>query len=63
MRAMVDADLCTACGLCADAVPGVFRLDDSVAEVVMDTIPEDLEDDVRDAALDCPASAIAVIET
>jgi ferredoxin len=60
---MVDADLCTACGLCADAVADVFRLDDSVAEVVVDTIPEDLEDDVRDAALDCPASAIAVIET
>jgi ferredoxin len=44
-------------------VPDVFRLDDDVARVIVDVVPEDLEDDVRTAALDCPASVIAVIET
>lgn len=63
MRAIVDAELCTACGLCADTVPDVFHLDNDVARVVVEVVPESLEDDVRDAALNCPAGAITVIET
>ncbi len=63
MKVTVDADLCIACGLCEESVPEVFRLADDVAEVIVDRVPADLEDSVRQAASDCPVSAIAVIET
>jgi len=62
MRVKIDEDLCIACGLCEESVPEVFRLGDDVAEVIVDEVPADLEDSVREAASDCPVSAITVIE-
>ncbi len=63
MRVKIDEDLCIACGLCEESVPDVFHLEDDVAEVIVDEVPADLEDSVREAASDCPVSAITVIET
>ena len=63
MRVKIDADLCIAGGLCEESAPEVFRLTDDVAKVIVDKVPADLEDGVRDAASDCPVSAITIIET
>lgn len=60
MTVKIDADLCTACGLCTDDVPDVFTMGDDVAEVVKADVPADLEDAVQDAADSCPAEAIIV---
>jgi len=60
MKAKIDADLCTACGLCVDDVPDVFKMGDDVAEVIVDEVPADLEDAVKDAADSCPSEAISV---
>ncbi len=62
MKVKIDKDLCTACELCVDDVPDVFDMGDDVAVVKVDTVPADLEDDVRDAADSCPAEAIIVEE-
>jgi ferredoxin len=62
MKAKIDEDLCTACELCVDDVPDVFEMGDDVAVVKVETVPADLEDDVRDAADSCPADAIIVEE-
>lgn len=60
MNVRIDADLCTACGLCTDDVPDVFKMGDDVAEVIVDEVPADLEGAVKDAADSCPSEAIIV---
>ena len=55
-------DECISCGLCADAVSDVFEMGDEGAEVVVDEVPEELEDAVRQAAEDCPVEAIEIEE-
>ncbi len=60
MKVKIDADLCTACGLCTDGVPQVFKMGKDVAEVIDPAVPANLENAVRDAASDCPAEAIII---
>ncbi len=60
MKVKIDADLCTACGLCVDSVPDVFTMGDDVAEVAVSDVPANLEKDVQDAVEDCPVEAILV---
>ncbi len=63
MKVRIDEDLCIACGVCSDLVPDVFILEDEpYAEVIVDEVPEDLEDDVREAAEECPTEAIIIEE-
>lgn len=62
MKTSVDPDLCTGCELCVDTVPDVYEMNDDIAVVKVDVVPEDLEDDVREAAESCPAEAIIVEE-
>ena len=58
MKVSVDPTLCTACGLCEDECPNVFKLGDEVAEVLCDPVPSDQEDCVVDAEESCPVEAI-----
>lgn len=59
MRVMIDPTLCTACGLCADECPEVFELGEEYAEVLIEVVPEDLEDCILDAEASCPVEAIS----
>ncbi len=58
MKVKIDAELCTACGLCEDSVPDVFRMGDDVAEVKSADVPAELESAVQEATDDCPVEAI-----
>jgi ferredoxin len=58
MKVRIDPDLCTACGLCTDGVPQVFKMGKDTAEVINPAVPPTLEKAVKDAATDCPAEAI-----
>ena len=62
MKAIVDEDICTGCGLCVDLCPEVFDLKDDVAEVIADPVPDDSEDDAREAGESCPVEAIKIEE-
>ena len=62
MKVKVDADLCTACGLCVDSAPEVFRMGNDVAEPISPTVPAGKEAAAREAAKDCPTEAIIVEE-
>ena len=59
MRVRIE-DTCTACGLCIDTCPEVFEMGDEMAEVMTDEVPAEHEDDVQQAADECPVEAIVV---
>ena len=53
-------DTCTSCELCVETCPEVFGMGADMAEVIIDEIPEEAEEAVRQAADECPAEAIIV---
>jgi len=62
MKAIVDPDECTGCGLCVDTCPVVFEMDNAVAKVLIVSVPEDALDACREAAANCPVEAINIEE-
>ena len=59
MKVKID-DSCTACGLCVETCPEVFRMGDELAEVIVDEVPPQFEDAVQQSADECPVEAIVV---
>ncbi|HOQ14849.1 MAG TPA: ferredoxin [Bacillota bacterium] len=63
MKAKIDRDGCIACGFCVSVCPNVFRFaDDGFAEVYVDEVPEEDEDNAIEAQEGCPTSVITVEE-
>ena len=62
MKAKVDENLCTGCGLCVDTCPEIFKMDDSVAKVIVDVVPPQAANSCREAADNCPVEAISIVE-
>ena len=60
MKATVDPDLCTGCGLCVDVCPEVFELEGEVATVTVDEVSADVEDTAQEAVESCPVEAITL---
>ncbi len=55
----VNKDACIGCGMCQSICEEVFQIgDDGFAEVIVDEIPENLEEEVMDALESCPTEAI-----
>ena len=64
---IVDKDTCIACGACGASAPDIFDYDDEgISYVILDEnegtaeVPEDLFDDLEDAAEGCPTDSIKV---
>jgi ferredoxin len=62
MKAVVDQDTCTGCGLCIDTAPEVYGWDDDKAKAIDGPIPEDQQDAAREGADSCPVEAITIEE-
>ena len=62
MKVAVNAEECTGCELCVNSCPDLFELDGDVAKAKVDVVPEGAEECARQAAEDCPVSAITVDE-
>jgi ferredoxin len=61
MKARITED-CISCGLCVDICPDVFEMGEDSAQVKVDKIPEEFEKAARQAADECPVSAIVIEE-
>ena len=59
MKARIE-DTCTACGICVDTCPDVFQMGPDIAEVIVELIPPEFEDDAQQAADECPVEAIII---
>ncbi len=61
MKVHVDSEVCAGFGVCLGLCPEVFELhDDGYAVVLVSEVPSELEDAVRQAVSQCPASAISL---
>ena len=61
MKARVNKDVCIGCGACNVIAEGIFEMDDDgLAKAVVEEIPEEKEEDVKDASESCPTGAIEV---
>ncbi|HHF98213.1 MAG TPA: ferredoxin [Candidatus Aerophobetes bacterium] len=56
-KVWIDEDACTGCGLCEDTCPDVFEVND-VAVVKEDADFNEFEEEIKEAAEDCPSEAI-----
>ena len=64
MKVKVNSDKCIGCGNCvALSESNVFDFnDDGLAHCILDEIPEDLQEVVKDAIDQCPTSAIEEVK-
>lgn len=60
MRAFVDAEACTGCGLCPDTCPKVFEIEGEAAAVKIEIVPSEAEATCREAMENCPLDAISI---
>lgn len=59
MKATVDKESCSGCGLCAETCPDVFEMgDDDIAKVKVTPVPAAAEGTAKEAAEGCPSEAI-----
>jgi ferredoxin len=60
MKAIVDSDICTGCGECADICPEVFEMAEAISRVKINHVPAAEEETCRAAANACPVEAITI---
>ncbi|MBN1193000.1 MAG: ferredoxin [Coriobacteriia bacterium] len=61
MKAVVDHDLCTGCGVCEQTCPEVFRIaENGLAYVIDEDPPAETYPDIEGSAELCPVAAISV---
>jgi ferredoxin len=60
MKAVVNAEACVGCGLCANMCAEVFLMEDDKAIVIGNSIADEMVDSAKEAATSCPVEAIVI---
>jgi ferredoxin len=60
MKAVVDAEKCIGCGLCAQVAPDIYEMQGDKAVTKIDEISEDKAEEAKSGAEQCPTEAITV---
>lgn len=60
MKVQIDKETCIGCGLCADMCPDIFAMQEDKAVVSVQPVTNEQETCSREAADQCPVSAILV---
>lgn len=60
MKAFVDPAICIGCTLCMQTCPAVFKMEGDKAVAYVDIIPDNDEENCKQAAEECPVNAIKV---
>ena len=59
MKIKVNQENCIGCGLCVSSAEDLFEFnDEGISVVKVDTVPEDKQDEAKEAIENCPVSAI-----
>jgi len=61
MKTRINKDACIGCGACNVIAEGIFEMDDDgLAKATTSEVPEDQEENVKDASESCPTGAIEI---
>ena len=60
MKVKINEELCTVDGLCSDACPEVFAVENEATKVKSEIVPKEFEEKCREAAEGCPSEAIII---
>lgn len=60
MKTFIDEELCIGCGLCVQVCPDVFEMKEDKAITKTETLNSEHESDCREAADNCPVTAIKI---
>jgi ferredoxin len=60
MKVRVDKEICVGDETCVEVCPEVFEMQGDVAVAKMESVPNDLEEKVKEAATSCPVEAIII---
>lgn len=62
MKVNVNQELCTGCGVCVESCPEAFEMAGDKAKAKAPEIAQELAQNCKNAASDCPVEAISVAE-
>lgn len=63
MKVKVNEEACIGCGACTSVAEDLFAIADSgLSQAKVDVVPEDKEQEARDAMETCPTGAIVEVE-
>ena len=60
MKAVVDAEKCIGCGLCAQVAPDIYEMQGDKAVTKVDEVSEDKVEEAKNGAEQCPTEAITI---